>query len=135
MSWIGATAWSRSEPGSERLALDERHREIKDAVDLARLKQGNDVGVLKPRRKLNLQPEPLCLDLGRDFAAQNLDCNATTQLAILGHEHPAHGAAMELALEGVRIAQGRSQGFKQIFQHYLRDIGLRLESSLNTGTA
>jgi hypothetical protein len=68
------------------------------------------------RSELNLEPESLRLDLGRDFARQDFYRDPPAELSILRHEDATHCTAEQLPLEGVRITQRQCQRFNKVGQ-------------------
>ena len=61
------------QPRAQRLALDERHDEERQAVRLARAQHRHDVRMLKRRRQHDLALEPVDRDRRGELVRQHLD--------------------------------------------------------------
>ena len=91
------------EPLLQRLAVDERHREVHEPVRrLARGEQGNDVGVAKGGRHPRLAVEALDAQHRAQLRGEDLHYHAPAELRFGGKEHTAHATAGELALDAER---------------------------------
>ena len=66
------------QPGAQRVALHERHREVRNPVDLARRQQRHDVRMLQPRRRHDLALEPVDAHPG-EVRRQHLDHDLATE--------------------------------------------------------
>ena len=97
------------QPPPERFALDERHREVGEAGDLAGREQRHDVRVLEAGGELDLLLESLGAHARGELGREDLDDDAAAEAAVPGEEHAAHAAAAELALEVERGAEGGSE--------------------------
>ena len=75
------------QPDAQRLALHERHREIRQTVRLARRMQWHDVRMLQPRGEQDLALEPFQRHLRRGLRRQHLDHDRAAERDLLGHEH------------------------------------------------
>ena len=95
------------QPRAQRLALDERHRVVRQAVRVARREHGNDVRLLERRRRADLALEPLGADAGGELGRQDLDDDLASEPRLVGDEDARHPAAAELALERVGSTQRR----------------------------
>src|SRR5439155_17435790 len=104
------------EPVTERLALDERHREPELASGLARVVDGEDVRVLEPGGELDLALEALGPKRTREIGVQHLERDRPVVSQVLGGEHGGHPAPPELALEGICCGEGRLQLRAQVRQ-------------------
>ena len=100
-SWV-----SRSSLVAERLAVDERHDVVEEAVGLARVEERQDVRMLQVRGGLDLDQEPLGADDGGQFGLQDLERDLAVVLQVLGQVHRGHAALAELALDAVAAGQG-----------------------------
>jgi hypothetical protein len=58
--------------GAERVAIDERHRVVQQAVRLAGGEERNDVGMVKARGELDLTPEPIDAEPGAELGGRTL---------------------------------------------------------------
>ena len=65
------------------------------------IEDGKDMGMLQPRRDLDLAGESLRSQGRRQIGAQDLDRNLATVPNILGEIHRRHAAGSELASEDV----------------------------------
>jgi hypothetical protein len=99
------------EPDAERLALHERHREVRHALDLAGGEQRDDVRVLETRGDGNLALEAFGRDAGGKLRRQHLHNDGPTERGFRRGEDSRHTPARELALEGVRAGKRRLQPF------------------------
>ena len=97
------------EANPQRLAVHERHREVRQAVRLARGEQRHDVWMLELGRKEDLALETFERDLRRGLRREHLDHDLAVERGLLGDEHARHPTAAEFALERVASAQGRLQ--------------------------
>ena len=96
-----------AEPRAQRLALDERHRVVRQPVALPGGEHRHDVRVLQPRGDADLAREPLGAHPLGELGREHLHDDAPAERRLLGHEHARHPAAAELALEGVAALQCR----------------------------
>src|SRR5213596_1542709 len=97
------------EANPERLAVHERHREVRQAVRLTRREQRYDVWMLELGRKEDLALEPFERNLRRSLRREHLDHDLAVERGLRGDEHARHPTAAEFALERVAAAQGRLQ--------------------------
>ena len=97
------------EPRAQRLTLDVRHREIRNAPGVAGVQQRNDVRVLETRGEGDLALESLDGHAGRHLRREHLDDHAPAERCLLGHEDPGHPSPAQLTLDRVCAAQGRLQ--------------------------
>src|SRR6266550_2626285 len=95
------------EANAQRLAVHERHGEVRQAVRLARGEQRHDVWMLELGRQEDLALETFERDLRRGLRREHLDHDLAVERGLLGDEHARHPTAAELALERVATAQGR----------------------------
>ncbi len=70
---LGDRQLAAHEPRPQRLAFDERHREVRQTVHLARGQQRDDVRMLEPRGDQDLAPEAVEVDAVAEFGGENLD--------------------------------------------------------------
>ncbi len=93
------------EAALERLALDERHREVHESVrGIAGGHHGNDVRMAERCRESRLLMEALDAQSGAELGRQHLHHDAPAESNLLGDEHAAHAAAGELAFDPERRA-------------------------------
>jgi hypothetical protein len=96
----------------ERAAFDELHDEVGEAVDVARVVDGDDARVAEARGGMGLAPEALD-DLGLVLvrAAENLHGDGPVELAVAAAIDDGHRAAPDLRLEDVRpqLSRGLSR--------------------------
>ena len=96
-------------PLAQRLAGDIGHHIVKEAVDIARVEQREDVRMLQLGRDLDLTKEPRRPERGGEVFAQHLDRHLAMVLDVLGEVHGGHAARAELALDLVAAAEGGGQ--------------------------
>src|SRR5688500_7038835 len=103
------------EPRSQRFAVDERHREVRQAVGFASGQERNDVRLLQPRGELDLALEAIRVYASGKLRRKHLHDHPAVQ-AILGCEKNArHSAAAKLFLYGISCTEGRLE----LFEHGL----------------
>jgi hypothetical protein len=104
---------SALESGAQRLALDERHDEVRQwrrrrhggvGRYFARREHRHDVRVLKRRREHDLAFEPIDRDGRGQLIRQDLHDDGAPERVVAGDENGRHAAAPELPLEGVGAA-------------------------------
>ena len=76
----------------------------------------HDVGMLQPRRELDLALEPVAVDAGRHLGRQHLDDHAAAERGLFRQEDAAHAAAAELALDTVCGTDSRLESRGQFSQ-------------------
>src|SRR5215216_6733207 len=96
--------------GAQRLALDERHREVRRSIRFSGREQRDDVRVLEFRCELYLSAKALEAQLGGDFGRENLYNDLAPEAPVHRHEHATHSRAHDLSLEAVAIAEGTLEG-------------------------
>ena len=94
------------EPVAQGLALDVGHDVEEVAVGLARVEQGQDVGVLEVGRQLDLGQEPLGADHGRQLGAEDLHGHRPVVADVLGEVDGGHAAGAGFAVETVAVREG-----------------------------
>ena len=101
------------DPVPQRLALDVGHDVEEEAVRLARIEEGQDVGMLQVGRGLDLRQEALRAHDGGQLGLEDLERDLAVVLQIAGQIHEGHPALPQLSLEGVaagqRFAETRGQ--------------------------
>jgi hypothetical protein len=99
---------ARLDERRERPALDERHREVRSAVHLARVVDLDDVVVPHARARRGLVAEPLAgLRVGVEAVPQHLHRRAPAQRPVHRLVHHPHRAATQLAQQRVRTEVAR----------------------------
>jgi hypothetical protein len=93
------------EPVAEGLALDERHGEPEPAGGVARVEDGEDVGVVQAGGGVDLALEPLGAEGRGEVGVEDLEGDQPIVLEIAGEEDGGHAAPPELSLECVAAAQ------------------------------
>jgi hypothetical protein len=101
---------------TERLALHERHGEPELAGGLARVVDGEDVGMLEPGREADLALEPVGTERSGELGQEHLERYRPVVLDVVGEKDRGHPAAPQLTLEDVAIAKGSSQPGGEIGQ-------------------
>lgn len=106
------TAWSMGRSNSlfqahpQGIAFDIRHHEVQEAVSLAGIEQGENVGVGQLGRDPDLGEEPLPAERRREILEQHLDGHVTVVLEIAGQEDGGHAAVPDFPIYGVVASQG-----------------------------
>ena len=113
------------EPVPQRLALDERHHVVEEAVGDPGVEQRKDVRVLQVRGGPDLRQEPLGPDDGGQIGPEDLDGHLPVVLAVVGEVDGRHAALAELALDLIGVGQRGLQATEGI-GHWARD-GVRDE--------
>ncbi len=88
----------------QRAAGNQLHGDVGDAVVLADLEDGDDIGMVEPRRGARLAQEALARrgeDLRRQRRQQRPDRHLALDGRIDGAEHRAHGPPPELSQDPV----------------------------------
>ena len=90
------------QPRLEVRALDIAHRDEQDAVDLAGLVDGQDVGVVDGCRHLRLALESgAVIEVVRQGGRQDLECHAALESALLRAIHDAHATTTDDGLDAI----------------------------------
>jgi hypothetical protein len=111
---LGHGQGTARQPRAQRLALDERHGIVGDAVALPGGEQWNDVRVVEPGGEPNLLPEAFAAHGVGQLGRQDLDHHPAAERGLLGEEDARHAAAAELALEGVGGTETALQGVAEV---------------------
>ena len=90
---------------SERLALDERHREPEMAAGLTGVEHRQDVGMLQPRGEADLALEPLGAERDGQLRMEHLERDRAVVLEVVREKDGGHAPASDLALEGITTSQ------------------------------
>ncbi len=80
-----------------------------EPLALARVDEGEDVGVVEPGADADLSEEPLGAENRREFRAQDLERNVAIVPHVPGEIDRGHPAGAELALDRVAAGEGRGQ--------------------------
>ena len=88
-----------------RYRIHERHHVVEEAVGLARIDQGQDVGVLELRREANFTQEPISAQDGSELGTQHLERDRAVVLPVAGEIDRRHPAVAELALDRVAVGE------------------------------
>ena len=102
------------ELGAERLAVDERHHVVEEAVGGAGIEERQDVRVLQRGGGLDFHHEPVGADDGGELGLEDLEGDLAIVLEILGQVHGGHAALAELPLDAVAIGEGGDEAGKRI---------------------
>ena len=92
------------ELGAERLAVDERHHVVEEAVGGAGIEEREDVRMLQRRGGLDFHHEAVGADHGGELGLQDLERHLAVVLQVLGQVHGGHAALAELALDQVAVS-------------------------------
>ena len=93
------------EPLAQRLTAHERHREVRQAADLAGGEKRHDVRVLQLRGECDLAAESVDGNLASDRLGKDLDDYVAAEGILARDEHARHAAAAKLTLQGVGSAE------------------------------
>ena len=107
---------SASSIGTQRLALDERHDVVEECLpgftsrsrcemNLARVKERNDVGMAQVGSGLDFEQEPVGAQRCADLRIEHLDGDVPVVLQVARQVYRRHAAASELVLDGVAILE------------------------------
>jgi len=108
------------EPGTQGLALDERHRVVQEVAGLAGGEQRDDVGMGEPGREADLLAEAIGADRVRQLGGQELDDHLAVERGLGGEEDARHPAAAQLALDRMRAAQRVLDALPKVHVHQHR---------------
>src|SRR4051812_36418315 len=86
---------------SQRFAIDERHREVRQTIGVAGRKYRDDVGLAQRRSELDFALEPLDRKALREFRRDDLDHYATPQPGFFGDIDPRHATTAEFAVDDI----------------------------------
>ncbi len=95
-----------AQPYSKRLPVDVRHDVIEEASGLARIEEGQDVGVVQARGDLDLLQEPLRAQRRGELGPEHLDRHPAMVPEVLGRVDRRRGSLADHALDGVSIRHG-----------------------------
>ena len=90
---------------SKRLALHERHRVVRQAVDVTGGEHGDDVRLLERSGHPDLPLEPVGADAGGELGREHLDDDASAEAHFVSDEDARHASTTEFTLEGVGAAK------------------------------
>ena len=93
----------------ERLAFDERHDVVQQAVARARIEQREEVRVLEIRGDSDLAQESLDAEHGAELRIEDLERDEAVVLEIAREEDRRHAAATDLTLDRVAARRVRVQ--------------------------
>jgi len=96
-----------AEPCAETFSLDERHREVQNALRVPGIQHRYDIGLLQRRGDPDFALESLGAEAGSELRGKNFDHDAAAESPLFGDEDARHAAPAELVVEGVRAAQIR----------------------------
>ncbi len=102
---------------AKRLPFDVRHHVEEDPSCLARIQDGQDVGVREASGDLDLTDEPVRSQGGRELGPEDLDRDLAFVLQVLGQIHGGHAALTELALEAVSVGESVSEAGGKLGHH------------------
>ena len=103
-----------AEPVTQTLAPDEGHGEPEQGRrpwhgQLARVEDGEDVGVLQAGGEMDLAEKPIGSEGGGELGVEHLDRDGAIVLEVTREPDGGHASAAELALEGVPVCQSFAQ--------------------------
>ncbi len=102
------------EPVANRLALDEGHHIVEEAVGHPGVVQAEDVGVLELGSDADFAEETVGTDGGRQLRLEHLDGHHALVLRVAGQVDEGHPALTQQALHVVMAGQGFPQSFQLI---------------------
>ena len=102
------------EPVAERLALDEGHDIVEEAVGHPRVVQAEDVGVLELGGDADFAEETVGTDGGRQLRLEDLDGHHALVLRVAGKVDEGHPALTQQALHVIMAGKGFPQSFQLI---------------------
>ena len=108
-----------AEPVAEALALDEGHGEPEPASGLARIVDGQDVGMLQPGGEADLALEPVGAERGGELGEEDLERDGAVVAEVVRQVDDGHAAAAELALDGVAVGEGVAQAVRHSHRELL----------------
>ena len=114
---------SRSSRCPQRLALDERHDVVEDAVGLARVVEAEDVGVLEVGGEPDLAEEPVGADGGGELGPQGLDGDLAAVAQVFREVDRGHAAFADQALDLVAVAERGAKLLENVGQSLPRRGG------------
>jgi len=94
-----------SQAVSQRLALDEGHDVVEQAVGRAGVVQRQDVGVLQPGFDPDLPQESLGAEAGGELGPEHLESHVATMPEIAREIHMRHPPVTELAADRIMFGQ------------------------------
>ena len=95
------------EPRAQRFALDARHDEVGDALNLAGVEQWHDVRMIELRLERDLSHEPFDSEPADEFRVEHLDRDEAIEAEVARAVDDGRRAAPQFALEGVPIPEMR----------------------------
>jgi hypothetical protein len=104
---LSPRAFAVAEPLRQRGAVDELHGDEGAAVDHAGVEHGDHVGMLQPRHRLRLAPQPRLVAHG--VGAQDLDGDLAVELRIVRGVDDAHAAFAEPIEEEIAAEGGAAR--------------------------
>ncbi len=116
------------EVSTQRLAVHERHRVVRNAARAPGRQNRNDLRMLQLCREPDLALKPLGTELGGQLGREHFDDDLASERRLLGDEDARHPAAAQLALDPVDRAECRLQAFAKVDRgigHGRREAGGR----------
>ena len=113
-SWVSRSSFAR-----KRLAVDERHHVVEEAVGLAAVEKREDVRVLQRRGGLDLPHEPLGAEDGGELGLQHLERHLAVVLQVLRQVDGGHAPLAQLPLDAVAVGQGGGEAGQGVSQWVL----------------
>ncbi len=89
----------------ERFARDEGHHIVEEAVNLSRIEQREDVGMLEVRGGSDFGEESLAPDHRREFGAEEFESHVAIMTEVAGPIDGGHAAGAELVGNQVSVTQ------------------------------
>ena len=101
----------------QALALHPGHHVVGKALDLARVDEGEDIGMLELGDDVDLPQEPLRLQGRRQRGLQDLDGHLPLVSEVPGQVHHRHPTPVQLRFDFIAIGQGVLQAGEEIVAH------------------
>ena len=102
---------------AQRLTPDERDHVPEEPVGLARVDQGEDVGMVQPGGEPDFIEKPLSAEHGADVRPQHLDRHLAIVLRVAREVHGRHPTLADHPLDGVAVAECGLKAGEQIEAH------------------
>lgn len=101
----------------QRVAVDERHRVVRQTATFAGPEHGHDVGMLKAGGEARLTGEPFARHRGREPGVEQFRDDAPSELRVGPDKHTRHPSRRQLLIELNLRAQCRLQLCAEVACH------------------
>ena len=110
------------QPPSQRLAFDEWHDVVEQAVGAARVDEGEDVWVVEAGGDLYLAEKPVRADVRGQMRMQHLHCHGPAMLEVLGQIDRGHATPPDFPLEVVAAGERTLQAVQDVWHRNSIDV-------------